>query len=697
MQSVCRRYLLLIVFCCPFFLFAQNARIDSLTRLLETSTTDSSRVNFMNNLSYQWQGIDPAKALDYAQKALDVAEKTNYRAGKAYSLTNIANIYNNRSDYENALKYYTSALQLRKEIGDKEGEGKSWLGIGNVYLFLGNYNKALDCYLKSLKISEDQKSPHDVAFCLNNIGAVYYYQNNHEKALECWTQAVALYESLGEKTEVIACLNNIGNVYGERNEHQKAIDVFKQALKLSVEMGDKMSIAASHLNVGSIQENLKKYNAALDEFFTALNTYRELGDKENTALAFIYIGEVHRKLEHHKKSIAYLDTALAIAKDIHSKERVKLCYQQLAYTYAAAKDYESAYKNHQLFSEEKDSLLNEQSSKQITEMQTKYDSEKKEKENQILKQTVDIHQLNANRQRIIIYSVCALAALLITLAFFIYRGYRQKKSANVALSEKNKIIEEQHKDITDSIKYAERIQQAILPPAQMWTDLLPDSFVLYKPKDILSGDFYWIEQGKDVVYFAAADCTGHGVPGALMSIVNFNLLNKSVLEQNLSQPARILDEVNKWLTISLHQSFNESAVRDGMDIALCSLNKKNGNLQFAGAFNGGYIFKQDGTFTELVGDKMPVGAYIEDKIRPFKNKELQLHKGERLFIFSDGYADQFGGPKGKKLKYKKLQQYIAESLHMPMAEQKKYLDDKFNEWKGNYEQVDDVLVISVSI
>ncbi len=693
----CRRNFVVLVFLCPFFLFSQNARIDSLARLLEKVKVDSARVNLMNNLSYEWQGIDPAKAMDYAQKALDVAAKINYRSGKAYSLTNIANIYSNRAEYELALQHYTSARQIKKEIGDKEGEGKSLLGIGNVYLFLGNYNKALEHYLMSLKISEEMKNLHDIAFCLNNIGAVYYYQNNHEKALACWKQAVEHYEALGEKTEVIACLNNMGNVYGERNEPQKALEVFKQALKLSVEMGDKMSIAASHLNIGSIQENLKKYNAALDEFFTGVDLYRSLGDKENTALSFIYIGEVHRKLEHYKKSIAYLDSALSIAKEINSKERIKLAYQQLAYTYAASKDYENAYHNHQLFSDEKDSLLNEQSSKQITEMQTKYDTEKKEKENQILKQTVDIHELNANRQRIIIYSVCALAALLVTLAFFIYRGYREKKYANVALSEKNKIIEEQHKDITDSIKYAQRIQQAILPPEQIWFDLLPHSFVLYKPKDILSGDFYWIEQGKDVVYFAAADCTGHGVPGALMSIVNFNLLNKSVLEQNLSRPCRILDEVNKWLTISLHQSFNQSAVRDGMDIALCALNKKTGHLQFAGAFNGGYIFKEDGTFTELVGDKMPVGAFIEDKIQSFSQTEVQMHKGDRLFIFSDGYADQFGGPKGKKMKYKKLQQYIKESLHMSMNEQKKYLDDRFNEWRGNYEQVDDVLIIGISI
>jgi serine phosphatase RsbU (regulator of sigma subunit)/uncharacterized protein HemY len=677
--------------------FSQNEKIEGLEKKLKESFADSSRINLMNNLSYELQGIDPSRAMQYAQDALAIAEKVNYRSGKAYSLTNIANIYSNRGDYELSLEHYTRALQLRKEGKDKEGEGKSLLGIGNIYLQWGNYNKALEYYLQSLKISEELKDPLNAGFCLNNIGAVYYYQKNYVKALDCWLQASEKYHEVGDKNEMISCYNNMGNVYSEQAMPDKALEFFRLSLKLSTENGDKTQIAASHNNIGSLFVSQKKFTQALEEYFLAMKIYQELGDKENKALTLIFLGEVARKQHDYSKAVDCLDSALRISQDIGSKERIKLCYQELAYTYAASKDYENAYKNFQLYSEEKDSLLNEASTKQVAEMQTKYDTEKKEKENQILKQTLDIHELTANRQRIIIYSVCILAFTLVLLAFFIYRGYREKKSANLILSEKSKIIEEQHKDITDSIIYAQRIQQAILPPDQMWYELLPDSFVLYKPKDILSGDFYWIERKQGHIFVAAADCTGHGVPGALMSVVNTNLLNKAVLEQNLIAPNAILDAVNHWLTIALHQSFNESAVRDGMDIALCSINIRTKRLQFAGAFNGAYVFKNDGSFLELSGDKMPVGAFIEEKMQMFSATELAMEAGDRIFLFSDGYADQFGGPSGKKLKYKKLKQYISDSLSMPMEEQKKYLDLKFTEWKGGHEQVDDVLIVGVRI
>lgn len=697
MRLIKSAFLILCFFYAVLPVGAQNSKINRLAEKLRSTATDSARTNLMNDLSYQLQGIDPERAREYAQQALELSEKINYRSGKAYSLTNLANINSNRGDYDKALGYYNKALQIRKEDDDKQGIGKSLLGIGNIYLMWGNYNKALECYLKSLKISEELRNKHDMAFCQNNIGAVYYYQKNYDKSLECWQQAVNYYQALGQKEDMISCLANMGNVYGEQNQPGKALELFNQSLKLSVELGDKQSIAAGHLNIGSIYLNLRKFGSALDEFAMASEIYHELGDKENKALTLIYTGEVYRKESKFNKAVAYLDTALRISREIRSRERVKLCYKELAQTYAAARDFENAYKNYQLFSNENDSLLNEETSKQIAEMQTKYDTEKKEKENKILKQTVDIHELNANRQRIIIYSVCALAVLLVSLAVFIYRSYRQKKTANIALSEKNKIIEEQHKDITDSIRYAQRIQQAILPPEKMWFDLLPDSFVLYKPKDILSGDFYWIEECGDFILVAAADCTGHGVPGALMSIVNFNLLNKAVLEQNIAEPSKIIDLVNQWLTLSLHQTYNQSAVRDGMDIALCAIHKKSKKMMFSGAFNGAYIFKNDGNFIELTGDKMPVGAFMEDKVQSFSNTTLALDEGDRLFIFSDGYADQFGGPKGKKLKYTNMKQYMAESNHLAMAAQKNYLEQKFNEWKGRYEQVDDVLVIGIRL
>ena len=263
------------------------------------------------------------------------------------------------------------------------------------------------------------------------------------------------------------------------------------------------------------------------------------------------------------------------------------------------------------------------------------------------------------------------------------------------------IVEEQNKDITDSIRYAERIQTAILPPEKQWHSLFPQSFVFYKPKDILSGDFYWIEQKGDLVFVAAADCTGHGVPGALISIVNCNLLNKAVLEKDLTNPADILNYVNHQLTLALHQTFQESSVKDGMDISLCVLNTKTLELNYSGANNPIYIIHQiDNAETELIevkADKFPVGAFVDEQVQSFTSKKIQLKKNDLVYLFSDGFADQFGGDKGKKFKYKQLKDILLENQNLSLAKQYSVLEERFTNWKGKLEQVDDVLVIGIRV
>jgi len=278
-----------------------------------------------------------------------------------------------------------------------------------------------------------------------------------------------------------------------------------------------------------------------------------------------------------------------------------------------------------------------------------------------------------------------------------------KRKANLLLEEKNtiinhqkEIVEEQHQEITDSIKYAHRIQGAILPPRNLWQKILPDSFILHIPKDILSGDFYWIEETKDYIYIAAADCTGHGVPGALISIVNYNLLNKAVLEQNLVHPAEILDAVNVWLTESLHQTYRESAVKDGMDISLIAIHKHSNDVLFAGANNPVYIISK-GELKQIKADKFPVGAFIEDKIQKFSPKNFKAYKGDVIYLFSDGFADQFGGDTGKKYKYAPFQQKLIAVSEKGLAEQRTAMKNEFYFWKGEHEQVDDVLLIGIKI
>jgi serine phosphatase RsbU (regulator of sigma subunit) len=293
--------------------------------------------------------------------------------------------------------------------------------------------------------------------------------------------------------------------------------------------------------------------------------------------------------------------------------------------------------------------------------------------------------------------------LLLIFIFFVLKSYKMKVINNriileqkIAIEEKNQLVENQHKDIKDSIKYAERIQGAILPPTNFWNSILPNSFVLYQPKDVLSGDFYWIAETDEYKFIAAADCTGHGVPGALISIVNYNLLNKAVLEKHITNPGAILDAVNVWLTESLHQTAANSPVKDGMDICLISINKETNEILFSGANNPLFVYSED-NITEYKGDKFPVGSFVDEQTLNFKTSSIEVKKGDVLYMFSDGYADQFGGERGKKFKLNKLRTEFKSNYKKPIKEQKNLFHKTFTEWKGELEQVDDVLIIGIEI
>ena len=290
-----------------------------------------------------------------------------------------------------------------------------------------------------------------------------------------------------------------------------------------------------------------------------------------------------------------------------------------------------------------------------------------------------------------------MLVLVLVLLLIAFRAYKQKRKANEIISKQKaevesqkEEIEEQHKDITDSINYAKRIQAAILPPARIVKEYLEESFILYKPKDVVAGDFYWMEVNDGTVLFAAADCTGHGVPGAMVSVVCNNAMNRAVREFGLRHPASILDKVTDLVIEQFEKS--EEEVRDGMDIALCSLNE--GKLEFSGANNPVWIIR-NGEVLETKGTKQPVGKH--DRRRTFDNHLINLEVGDSIYIFTDGYVDQFGGEKGKKFKSKAFKELLLSIQSKSMAEQKNVIEQNFESWRGELEQVDDVCVIGVRV
>lgn len=257
-------------------------------------------------------------------------------------------------------------------------------------------------------------------------------------------------------------------------------------------------------------------------------------------------------------------------------------------------------------------------------------------------------------------------------------------------------IEEYFMQVTDSIKYAQRIQEAILPPESYVRKLLPDSFIFYRPKDIVSGDFYWMGEANNKVFFAAVDCTGHGVPGAFMSIVGYNQLKQAIITTEGSSPAEILDHLNRGVSETLHQNDVDSTSKDGMDIAICSLDFNTLELEYAGAFNPLYLLR-NGEILQTKADKFPIGSFLDGKTLSFSNNKVQLEKGDLIYIFSDGYADQFGGPKGKKFMYRRFRDLLVKNCKKDLSTQKDILKDTLNSWMKNEEQVDDILVMGVKV
>jgi ligand-binding sensor domain-containing protein/serine phosphatase RsbU (regulator of sigma subunit) len=299
-----------------------------------------------------------------------------------------------------------------------------------------------------------------------------------------------------------------------------------------------------------------------------------------------------------------------------------------------------------------------------------------------------------------------IVAVLASAILFLYIKVRERKLMNekrileekvnertAEVVQKNKELDEINKDITASIRYAKRIQDAILPPDEYVRQHLPECFVLFKPKDIVSGDFYFMEKKDDVVIFAAVDCTGHGVPGAFMSIVGHNLLDRVIGEQNITQPARILDELNRSLSDTLRQTnLEDNTVRDGMDVALCAYRREKNVLEFAGAYNPLWLLRNN-ELIEIKANKFPIGNSKAGEGNKFTNHEITLQKGDCIYIFSDGYADQFGGPSGKKFKASAVKNLLLTSQQLTMKEQREVLNTAIEQWRGQHEQVDDILVI----
>lgn len=694
--------------------YSQNQKIvDSLVIVIEQKPHDTILVNSYNQLASEYKYNDPPKGENYAITALKLAQSIGYKKGQANSY-HLLGMISYQSNHEKALEYYMLSLKLNESLGDKKAMSTSYNNIGLLYYHEGNYQKALKYYLISLEIDESLNEQKGMATSYNNVGLIYWAQNNLDKAQDYFQKAVLIYSELKDKKGLGGVYSNIGGVAYYKGKPDVAILYFQKSYDYYKEINYKTGSATSLTNISEILTEQKKYSEALKYALESIEIHKQLGNKSDMTYGYLVVAKNYSDQKQFKNAVEILNEVINLSKDINAQKQLSQAYLMMAQNYSNMGDYKEAYSFHQLYSGVKDSIFTKESSAQIAEMNTKYDSDKKNKEIELLKKESEIQQLNQEAEKsknaMVRNSLIVGCLFILILAVVLYNRNQVKQKANIALADKNKNIEEQktqieaqhnqlehkNKEITDSIKYAKHLQLAILPPDNQVKKLLPDSFVLYKPKDIVSGDFYWVEEHNNSVLVAAADCTGHGVPGAFMSIVGNNLLQQAVAVYGLTIPALILDNVNKNISRMLHQSEEVSNVKDGMDVALLSIEKKSNKLQFAGAYNPLWILR-DGAIKEYVADKHPVGAFIGEELKQFKNHEIEIQKGDILYIFTDGYADQFGGPKGKKYKYKQLQERLLSMNNLSMDEQKNKLDAEIENWKGDLDQIDDILIIGIKI
>ena len=628
----------------------QNHVIDSMQNVLKIEQDDSNKVNTLNALSGKLRGI---------------------------------------AKYDTALACANYAQVLAEKLSFKKGITAAYRNMGLTYDYQGNYPKALDCDNKALLINQEIGNKEGMARNLRNIGNVYDDQGNYSKALEYDFKALAIDQEVGNKSGISGDIGNIGIVYNDQGDYSKALEYDLKSLSIDKEMGNKEGIAADLGNIAVIYTAQGNYAKTLEYDFMALAINKEIGRKIGIVFNLNSIGGIYTKQKNYKRAKEILDSSLVLSQNIGEKNLIKRTYSEMTKLDSATGNYKTALEDYKSYVIYRDSLVNEANTK--AEMSIEFEHKEAVRKAEQDKKDA-LTKAEERKQIIITWSVLGGLILVLAFAGFVLRSLRITRRQKADIENKNKVIEEKNKDILDSITYAKRLQDAILPPISLVKQFLPESFVLYKPKDIVAGDFYWMEKMGDSVFIAAADCTGHGVPGAMVSVVCSNALNRTVKEFKITETGKILDKVRELVLETFERS--EDNVQDGMDISLCCINTVTKEMQWSGAHNPlWYIHGNE--IKEIAPDKQPIGKYHLQK--PFSTRNISLQKGDILYLFTDGYADQFGGPKGKKFKYKALSNKLKEISDKLMDEQQRFLEQTLAEWKGELEQVDDILIIGIRV
>lgn len=648
------------------------------------------------------------ESLLYRRKAIRLFEKMDRPDKVSRQLLNYGNVKANLAEYDSAMHYFERGLALAQQSNDTLSITGALLNISSVHHDLGNREKELEFLLKALDQSKILNDSLQISTIQYNLAIFYLQMGEIDQCYAMLAELLIYYTSVNDMHGLAQVYNLYAQHQFDKNQTDSALFFLDKALENYEKLGDKAMVAFITMNQGSALGKAERWDQSIDKLNNAYDMFVEIGEVRYAATCLHELSASEEEKGNVKEAIRLMIEALKISEEIKSLTNTSRWYKELAALYFKSGKHEEAYNALIKHTELNDSLANMNKQDAIRDMEGKYQNEKKQREIESLEQekTIQSARLKAERaQRMMLIGGLSIALLLIVIVGF---ALIQKRRDNKIISEQKVeverqrdevrhqklIVDEKNKEITDSITYAKRIQEAILPPLRIVNDHLENNFILYLPKDIVAGDFYWFEAVGDVVYFAAADCTGHGVPGAMVSVVCSNALNRSVREYKCTEPGKILDQCRTLVIEEFAKS--EEDVKDGMDISLCALNTTTNQLQWSGAYNPLWIIRNGSAeIEEYKADKQPIGKHLTPA--PFTTHNISLNKGDTLYLFSDGFSDQFGGDNGKKYKSANFKKRIIEISNYPLNEQRKLLEDEFHAWREGMEQLDDVCVIGVRV
>lgn len=547
------------------------------------------------------------------------------------------------------------AKLLSEEHFYTKGLANSLIQLGKTYQNLSNYGDAMKAALQAIELFKGLNDIKGEAVCLDILGGVYNFLGDYNKRLDCNLNCLSLREKAKDISAQLSTTNNIGDTYMAMGDYKNALRYFKHCLTFS-DLSDHIQ-AIVYYNIGEVFYNLKEYNSAQENIDRGLE-FGKSCDYWQIIIAS-YQMEAIMLIEQGKnnEAIQLLEKAIVIALDRGSKEEEYTLYRYFADAYGNLNQFEKAYSYLNKYNQLKEELLNDNNAQKLKKIEFEFQFKSIKNE------------AKATKER----------NKLLTRTF------------NKIEIQRNE-IEQKNLSITDSIRYAKRIQNSILPPSDKIESILVNSFVFYRPKDIVSGDFYWIDRVGDEVIFSVIDCTGHGVPGAFVSLIAYNALNKVILERQITEPARILAEIDEIMINSFNNS--EATVRDGMDMGICTWNTKTNELQFSGAYHSLFIYNGK-ELEEIKGNRESIGYSLYENKSKFVNHIIDIQPKMTIYLSSDGFPDQFGGEKGKKLKWRGFKNLLEKISPSPIYAQMPLLKIFLTDWQGDLEQLDDVCVLGV--